>query len=532
MNKRNYNRFFTIFVFVLFLRSVFAQPGSLDKSFGINGKVIISLSPLNDIAQDVALQTDGKIIVTGFIFSDTSSKFVTTRFNSDGKLDNTFGIGGNVITKIGNKDDKATSVKIDKNGSIFVGGYTWTGSKYDFTLVKYKSDGTLDTRFSNGGIITTSVGIFDDMANSLAIQNDGKIIQSGISERVLNLEFAIVRYNSDGTLDNSFGTGGIVTTAIGTLDNRSQSVALCNDNRIILAGYSNTVTDNNFTVVKYNQDGSLDNTFGVAGKIATDIGQADDFAKSVVIQNDNKILVSGYSFNGSKYMLSVVRYKIDGSIDSTYGVNGKEKLSINNIDDRASTSVLQSDGKLIIGGISSNGSNFDFTLTRLDSTGKPDTNFGNVITDINSFNDTLTSVILQNDGKVLAIGGAYNGSNYDFVIARYNNDVVTSLIDDKINNTIPKSFSLSQNFPNPFNPSTTISFQISSISNVTLKIYNVLGKEVATLLKGTKQQGSYRVSFDAYSVVSGLASGVYFYRLSASGKSENFVQTKKMILLK
>ena len=537
--------FFIHFSSILSLTGfIFAQPGSLDLSFGVNGKVITSLSSLNNIAQDVALQSDGKIIVTGFLLSDSSYKFATVRYNPDGSLDASFGNGGVVITQIGNTDDKATSIKIDTNGFIFVGGYTWTGNRYDFVLVKYRSDGTLDTRFNNGGIVTASIGMFDDMANSLALQNDGKIIQSGFSERFFKLDFAIVRYNIAGTLDNSFGTGGIVTTAIGALNNRSQSVALLNDKRILLAGYSNSLTDNNFTVARYNQDGTLDNTFGDEGKVATEIGTADDFAKSVLIQNDGKILVSGYSFDGSKNVFSVVRYRIDGTIDSTYGVDGIKMLSINSIDDKGSASILQSDGKLIIGGVSSNGSNFDFALTRLDSTGNIDANFGNVTTDILSFDDTLTSVILQDDGKILAVGGAYNGNNYDFVLVRYNNDLVTSLNDDKNKNTIPKNFSLSQNFPNPFNPITTISYTISTgkllaDSFVKLKIYNLLGREIATLVHETKSAGNYTVSFDASSVGDGLASGVYFYRLSvtagstsASGEAVSFVQTKKMILMK
>ncbi|MCH8325673.1 MAG: T9SS type A sorting domain-containing protein [Bacteroidetes bacterium] len=525
--------FFIHFSAILSLTGfIFAQPGSLDLSFGVNGKVITSLSSLNNIAQDVALQSDGKIIVTGFLLSDSSYKFVTVRYNPNGSLDASFGNGGVVITQIGNTDDKATSIKIDTSGYIYIGGYTWTGSKYDFALLKYKTDGTLDTRFNNSGIVTTSVGIFDDMANSLALQNDGKIIQSGISERVLNLEFAIVRYNTDGTLDNSFGTGGVITTAISTFDNRAQSVASLNDKRILLAGYSNSLTDNNFTVVRYKQDGTLDNTFGDEGKVATEIGKADDFAKSVLIENGGKILVSGYSFDGSKNVFSVVRYKIDGTVDSTYGVDGIKMLSLNNIDDKGSASVLQSDGKLIIGGVSSNGSNFDFALTRLDSTGNIDASFGNVITDILSFDDTLTSVILQDDGKILAVGGAYNGSNYDFVLVRYNNDLVTSLNDDKKNNTIPKKFSLAQNYPNPFNPSTTISYQLSADSFVDLKIYNLLGMEVTTLVNETKSAGNYTVHFDASSVNRGLTSGVYFYRLTATGEAVNFVQTKKMILIK
>jgi len=408
---------------------VFAQPGSLDKSFGVNGKVILSFSQTDDIAQDVAVQADGKIVVTGFMFSDTSFKFITVRFNTDGTLDNTFGKGGKVITQIGNKDDKATSVKVDKNGSIFVGGYTWTGNAFDFALVKYKNNGILDDRFNNNGIAAVSIGIFDDMAVSLIILESGGIIQSGFTERFIRNDFTVVKYNSDGNLDKTFGNNGKVVTQISTFNNISKSSAIITNDGIILAGYSFSGIKNNFTTVKYDNNGILDSTFGITGKVATEIGPGDDFANSVLIKNDNKILVSGYTFNGVQNVFTTVSYDLIGEIDSSYGINGIVKTKIGNINDRGITSVLQDDGKIIIGGITKKGNGDDFALIRFDSLGNVDNSFGTdgkVITDINFFNDTLTALAIQNNGKIIAVGGSFNGNNYDFSLVRYNNGVVTS----------------------------------------------------------------------------------------------------------
>src|SRR6267142_2270139 len=138
---------------------------------------------------------------------------------SPGDLDPSFGSGGIVTTAIGNIDDEVFALAIQPDGKLVTAGYSDNGTQNVFALARYNTDGTLDSTFGTGGIVTTAIGILDDEANSLAIQSDGKLVAAGYSFNSTTLanHFALVRYNTDGTLDTTFGTGGIVTTGIGIL---------------------------------------------------------------------------------------------------------------------------------------------------------------------------------------------------------------------------------------------------------------------------------------------------------------------------
>ena len=168
--------------------------------------------------------------------------------------------------------------------------------------------GDLDTSFDSDGKVTTEVGSTDDFARSVAIQSDGKIVAAGFSSNGSDWDFALVRYNTDGSLDTSFDTDGKVTTAIGSGDDHAVSVAIQSDGKIVAAGYSDNGSDNDFALVRYNTDGSLDASFDGDGKVTTAIGSDWDQAYSVAIQSDGKIVAAGYSYNGSNWDFALARY--------------------------------------------------------------------------------------------------------------------------------------------------------------------------------------------------------------------------------
>ena len=270
--------------------------GSLDATFGSGGKVITSVTG-GDSGKSVVVQSDGKIVVAGDDFGDIE----LVRYNVDGSLDVSFDSDGKVVTDVG-FNDSGNAVALQNDGKIVVAGTTGTPTT-DFAIVRYSTDGSLDPSFGTGGIVTTSIGRNDD-AKSVVIQSDGKIVVAGTSDS----DFVVVRYTSSGVLDSGFGTGGKLTTDIGSSSNDSaNSVAIQSDGAIVVAGTS----ANDFAIVRYTSAGALDTGFGTGGKVTTDIGTSTfDSAQSLVIQADSKIVVAGSSSTGAAPSFAVTRYEV------------------------------------------------------------------------------------------------------------------------------------------------------------------------------------------------------------------------------
>jgi uncharacterized delta-60 repeat protein len=401
-----------------------AADGDLDTSFSSDGKVTTAVGLGDDGAHSVVLQSDGKIVAAGY----STDVFAVVRYNIDGSLDTTFDTDGKVTTAIGSFDS-AYSVVVQSDGKIVAAGYSDNGSKYDFAVVRYNTNGSLDTTFDTDGKVTTAIGSGTDIAYSVVLQSDGKIVVAGYSYNGTNDDFAVVRYNTDGSLDTTFDTDGIVTTAIGSNIDRANSVVVQSDGKIVAAGYSYNGSNFDFAVVRYNTDGSLDTTFDTDGKVTTAIGSGTDAAYSVVLQSDGKIVVAGHSRIGSNDDFVVVRYNTDGSLDTTFDTDGKVTTAIGSGTDEARSVVVQSDGKIVAAGYSRIGSNFDFAVVRYNTNGSLDTSFdtdGKVTTAVGLGDDEAYSVVLQSDGKIVVAGYSDNGSYNDFAVVRYSNAISIS----------------------------------------------------------------------------------------------------------
>ena len=255
------------------------------------------------------MQADGKILVAGTSGAD----FALVRYNSDGSLDTSFSSDGKVTTDFGSStSDYGRSVTVQADGKILVAGT----SGADFALVRYNSDGSLDTSFSSDGGVTTDVGA-SERGYGVTAQADGKILVAGPSYDYNSNkgDFALVRYNSDGSLDTSFSSDGKVTTDFGSERDYGESVTVQADGKILVAGTSN----DNFALVRYNSDGSLDTSFSSDGKVIPDFGGGAS-GHSVTVQADGKILVAGTSYRGG-YKFALVRYNNDGSLDTSFDRN-------------------------------------------------------------------------------------------------------------------------------------------------------------------------------------------------------------------
>jgi uncharacterized delta-60 repeat protein len=403
--------------------SASAAVGDLDTSFDTDGKVTTAIGAGNDFAYSIALQSDGKILVAGYSDNGSNNDFAVVRYNANGSPDTSFGTDGKVTTAIGAQSDYAQSVALQSDGKIVVAGYSFIVGNYDFAVVRYNTNGSLDTSFGTDGKVTTAIGAGNDFAHSMALQSDGKIVVAGeIATGVGSDNFAVVRYNTNGSLDTSFGTDGKVTTAIGAGSDLAYSMALQSDGKIVVVGSSGNIINYGFAVVRYNTDGSLDTSFDTDGKVTTAIGAIGDVAYSIDLQSDGKIVVAGTSYNGSSYDFAVVRYNTDGSLDTSFDTDGKVTTAIGAIGDVAYSIDLQTDGKIVVAGTSYNGSNNDFAVVRYNTNGSLDTSFdtdGKVATAIGASSDSAYSIALQSDGKIVVAGGSYNGSNDDFAVVRY-----------------------------------------------------------------------------------------------------------------
>lgn len=413
-----------------------AAAGDLDPSFGTGGKVTTDFFGDIDRANALALQSDGKIVVAGTaVNSNTGGDFALTRYNSDGSLDMSFGTAGKVTTDFFGFFDEARAVAIQSNGKIVATGVTFSNDSFtDFALARYNIDGSLDSTFGTAGKVTTGFPLTDERANAVVLQGDGKIIVAGVFFRnTLSADFVVARYNSDGSLDTTFGTAGKTSTDFLHNADEANALTLQSDGKIVAVGYASDISlGPQFALARYNSDGSLDTTFGTAGKVITyffiNRVRYDYEAKAVAIQSDGKIVAAGFILSPSfGPFFALARYNGDGSLDATFGLRGTIPTNIVGIfGGEANAVTIQGNGKIVAAGFKGTFGplDLDFELARYNSDGSLDTTFGIggiVATDFSGGFDEANAVAIQSDGKIVAAGFAGNtGTGIDFALARYN----------------------------------------------------------------------------------------------------------------
>lgn len=402
--------------------------GSLDKTFSGDGKQTQSIGSSDHYPTTIAVQQDGKIVVEGAAFNGSNNDFVVTRCNSDGSADKTFDNDGKLITDFGSGDDFANSIAIQNDGKVLVGGYSYlntnTGINSHFDIARYNTNGSLDNSFDNDGKLSEGLQQGYTIYSSAVVQKDGKIVVGGYSWNGKNNDFTVIRYNTNGSLDKSFSSDGKQMTDFGG-DDYANSIAIQGDGKIVVGGYS--INGNaHFAVARYNTNGTLDNTFSSDGKEIATFG-TDDFANSVAVSSDGKIMVAGYSNTATSSLtdFAICRYNADGSLDNTFSADGKQLTDINLSDDYGYSMALQADGKIVVAGNSWNGNDNDFAVVRYNNDGTLDNTFssdGRLITDFSFSDDYATSVAIQSNGKIVAGGRTGNYGSYKIALARYNTD--------------------------------------------------------------------------------------------------------------
>jgi uncharacterized delta-60 repeat protein len=392
-----------------------AAEGDLDTTFGVGGTVFLNfgISPGSTDATGVAVQQDGRIVVSGPVFSSSFNGSGLARLNSDGSLDQTFGTGGVVRPAVTHG-----KVALQSDGKILVLGSV---------LVRYNTDGTVDTSFGSAGQVTTNF-----FRKNLVVQSDQKIIivgQSATFNGVTGGGFVVARFNPNGTPDGTFGVGGQVTTIINNSGNSAEAATIQADGKIVVLGQTSGTFTGDFALVRYNSDGSIDTNFGSNGIVITDVGSFD-LAKSIVIQTDGKIVIGGDSSVTVNTDFVLVRYNPDGSIDNSFGAGGRVITSFGqNRRNILARILLLENGKIIaVGGADripdTNTGPAAWTLARYNTDGSLDSTFGSggkVETVTGSFGSIAKDAALQQDGKIIAVGQFPNGGNSSAVVARYLN---------------------------------------------------------------------------------------------------------------
>jgi uncharacterized delta-60 repeat protein len=428
--------------FFMGLKMAQAADGDLDPTFGIGGRVTTDINRSTDIANAVAVQTDGKLVVVGTTYkhNDYSDEdFVVTRYDVNGTLDPTFGAGGKVRTDFPGLAAVPSSVVIQPDGKIVVAGgafplFTFLG---DFKVVRYNPNGSLDRSFGDRGVVTTSFPGQGSYAFAVALQADGKIIAAGTdfvnfsSEDSSDTDFALERYNPDGTPDTTFGGDGQITTDFDGFNDDAFSLLVQPDGKLVAVGSAKNPTNfYDFAAVRYLANGAIDTAFGVVGKVRTDFGDHNwDQARSAVLQTDGKIVAAGFAIsqNGLSQNFAVARYSSNGVLDTSFSRDGITQIDFDSCCQSASKVLLQSDGKIITAGYANTeSSDSDFLLARLNPNGAIDPAFGisgKVRTSFGDLNGGANGAALQADGKIVAVGfqATFSHNFAELALARYLN---------------------------------------------------------------------------------------------------------------
>ena len=424
----------TMLLSLLMFTLVLAASGDLDPTFSANGKLTTNFGgTMNDNARAMAIQSNGKIVVAGTRsqgdgFPPISSDFAVGRYNTNGSLDTTFSGDGRLTTHFGGLEE-ALGITIQGDGRIVVVGQKCSSPDWicDVAIARYNTNGSLDTTFSTDGKLTTDFGGGDNGSyGGIAVQTNGKIVVSGRMNNGSNFDFALYRYNANGSLDTTFSSDGKLNTGFGSGRNDDTfKMVLQPDGKYVLAGRTCDASWSNcdFALARYNPDGSLDTTFSGDGRQATNLG-GNDYANAVARTRDGKIVAVGRMENAGVCSLALARYTTNGTLDNTFSVDGKVTVPL------ASTgcywwhflgTAIQSDGKLLVAASVGPDGSHDFLLARLNTNGTLDTTFsgdGKVITSFGG-DDLADAIAIQSNGKIVLAGWTDASGNIDFALARY-----------------------------------------------------------------------------------------------------------------
>ena len=420
---------FVILSLLLCFVSVADAYVSLDPTFGNGGLVVTDIAGDFDDVNSITVDSQNRIVAAGYTRNGTNYDFALFRYTASGDLDDTFGADGIVSIDISGNFDQANSVAIDADGRIVAAGAARNNDGYSyFALVRYLENGQPDLSFGNDGIVSTDI-LSNDLCESCAIDSDGRIVVAGQASDGIYGYFAVARYEESGDLDTTFGTGGMITTDFGRKQDHAYSCALDSQGRIVVAGIAaNTDFRSDFGIARYLENGDLDNSFGGDGRVTTDIGVGDHVAWSCAVDSQDRVIVAGRTHNGGTTYeyndFAVARYLVNGDPDTSFGSGGLVITDFSGSYDHALSVVVDNEGRVIAAGYAENTEgNHDFALARYLDNGDLDGSFGNggkVTTDFSESVDYGHSCAIDRTGSIILAGSSGSSINErDVTMARY-----------------------------------------------------------------------------------------------------------------
>lgn len=402
--------------FFLSTKASISQPGVLDPSFGIGGRVTLDLLNQADFAKDIAIQADGKILVAGRGNFNFNNQLILLRFNLDGTLDNSFSGDGIANVQFGNNSlSYAEELVIQPDGKIVVAGSTLTGSYYQLAIARFNTDGSLDNSFSGDGLFATNnnSNIFCD---AVTLDESGNIIAAGASGTFANdNHITVVRVQSNGTLDTGFGNNGMQIANIGS-QSSALSVIVQSDGKIVAAGRADDGVYNDIAIARFLPNGTLDPSFDGDGRRSFSLDAYDDYSTCLLQLPNGKLLLGGVS----NTEFALVQLNANGSNNTAFSGDGIVRSDMNDSFDEIHDIALDPDGNIIAVGHS--GYNiYDISVLRYLPNGNLDNLFsldGKTTIDYTGSYDYGYALAIQQDGKIVIAGSTDNNGNQDIALAR------------------------------------------------------------------------------------------------------------------
>ena len=502
----------SIYLFIfLNTQLFFCQLGTLDPTFGVGGKVITSFG-VDSNPMDIVMQSDGKLIVVASITPATSTAacVMLTRYLSNGNLDMTFGNSGYVINLVG-ISCQPSRIALQNNGKIVVTGSTFISNSGDFDIMvlRYNTNGTLDSSFDNDGIKIVPQNN-SQTTSAILIQSNGKIIVGGRFTSTTNPSldtFGITRFNIDGSLDTTFGSNGLVYTPNIYRGGLNDLKFIENEN-IIAVG--NLEFPYKYAIVKYDSNGNVINSFGTQGNgiVQESLNQYASL-RSCVISSDNNIYASGDNYNGTKFNGFAVKYNSNGIIDNTFANNGVLARDFGGVLTNLAIDIkIDSNNKLVIGYAYGIPTDWDFGLEVYSLNGLLDTTFGTnglFVTTFGYGHEYFRKMLIQPDNKIVMTG--FKGTQ---VLARINN---SNILNSNNFDSNDANFIVS---PNPVTENSQFIFDLKTqVSAIDINVYDSKGLLINKLIQNENYfTGKNFIKCDFFN---SIPNGIYFIKVYFDG---------------
>lgn len=499
-----------------------AQPGSLDPTFNTTG---YQIQPVNtgDGAQKILVQDDQKVLLIGFSFdANYVAHTIVKRFLPDGSVDAAFGDNGTASYVVSFEADTYSAI-LTPAGKILLAGTTDDYQSQQILLIQLNEDGSKDLAFGDQGVVVQSIGLVTenghDNAYDVALDAAGNIVICGSSYDENFVPRPIVsRFSPAGVLDTTFGVDGVATIPVNAVgSNAFKGVVIQPDGKIVASGYfGNTELWYVMLVVRFNTDGSLDPTFGDAGIVKYNYSNVDDEGEDLKLTPDGSILVCGISATASyNYSALLVKFNPAGALDLSFGSEGVVFEDLGTFDFASNLAVMP-DGGIVMTGTSGSAPpsiNFGIAAWKYTASGTPDMTFGTggvSLPVIPTYGAMIYAMGVQADGKILVGGQARTSSNQNyFLLARLENDFSIG-VPELSGNTAAMVF------PNPATASSTLSMQISETvqPDAQISLYAADGRLVFTSQAGGMQRDAQRIIFQ---LPVDLAPGIYQLAIQQQG---------------